>query len=84
MRAGDVVLRVNAAPVIDSGRWLKTVRENRGKPLSIVVLRDRKEQTLTLTPDAKRRSSVMPHLWPGTKVQSELTVGMLHHNSSME
>jgi serine protease Do len=84
MRAGDVVLRVNAAPVVSSAAWLKTVHDSRGKPLAVVVLRDRKEQILTLTPDAKRRSSVMPHLWPGSKVQSGFTIGMLHRSSATE
>jgi len=84
MRAGDVVLRVNTMAVVSSADWLKTVHDSRGKPLAVVVLRDRKEQILTLTPDAKRRSSVVPHLWPGAKMQSELTVGMLHHSAGME
>jgi hypothetical protein len=38
--------------------WLKVVRENRGKPVQVVVLRDKKEQTLTLVPEGKKRSSL--------------------------
>ncbi len=34
------------------------MRENRGKTVEVVVLRDKKEQTLTLVPDGKKRSSV--------------------------
>ena len=34
--------------------------ENRGKAVPVVVLRDKKEQTLTITPDGKKRSSVEP------------------------
>ena len=37
---------------------MKVVRENRGKSVEVVVLRDKKEQTLTLVPDGKKRSSV--------------------------
>lgn len=88
MRAGDVVVKINATPIVSSADWLKTVHDNRGKSLSVVVLRDRKEQVLTLTPDSKKRSSVMPKLWPGSKASSEQTgseqVGMLRSLAEME
>ena len=60
MRAGDVVVKVNSLQVTNGNDWSKTIHENRGKPVTVVVLRDKKEQTLTLTPDAKKRSSVEP------------------------
>lgn len=58
MRAGDVVVKVNAVPVVSGNDWTKTIHENRGKPVSVVVLRDKQEKTLTLTPDTKKRSSM--------------------------
>lgn len=58
LRAGDVVVRANATKMTSSGDWMKVVRENKGKTLAVVVLRDKKEQTLTLIPDGKKRSSV--------------------------
>ncbi len=63
MRAGDVVVRVNQVTVSSVGDWAKTVHENKGRPVPVTVLREKKEQTLTLTPDPKRRSKVE---WPGT------------------
>ncbi len=60
LRAGDVVVRANSIKMTNSGDWIKIVRENKGKPLAVVVLRDKKEQTLTLIPDGKKRSSVEP------------------------
>ncbi|MCU1320460.1 MAG: hypothetical protein JWM43_109 [Acidobacteriaceae bacterium] len=60
LRAGDVVLRANDANLRNSGDWIKVVRENRGKPISVVVLRDKKEQTLTIVSDGKKRTSVEP------------------------
>ena len=68
MRAGDVVVKINALPVVSSADWVKTVHENRGRAVSVVVLRDKKEQVLTLTPDTKKRSSLAP---------PQPTVGML-------
>jgi serine protease Do len=58
MKAGDVVVKVNQIPVASGNDWLKTIHENRGKPVAVVVLRDKRERTLTLIPDMKKRSSV--------------------------
>jgi serine protease Do len=58
LRAGDVVVRANSMKMANSSDWMKIVRENRGKSVEVVVLRDKKEQTLTLVPDGKKRSSV--------------------------
>ena len=58
MHAGDVVVRANDKPVTSTGDWYKAVKNSHGHALSVVVLRDKKEQTLTLTPDSKKRSSL--------------------------
>jgi membrane-associated protease RseP (regulator of RpoE activity) len=60
LRAGDVVVKVNSISVVSGSDWTKTIHENRGHAVPVVVLRDKKEQTLTLTPDGKKRSSVEP------------------------
>ena len=60
MHAGDVVVKVNSLPVGSASDWSKIIHENRGKTVNVIVLRDRKEQTLKLTPDSKKRSSVEP------------------------
>ncbi len=56
MKAGDVVVRINSVALSNGADWNKTVHDNRGRPVPVVVLRDKHEQTLTLTPDAKKRS----------------------------
>ncbi len=58
MHAGDVVVRANANPVTTTADWAKAIKNSHGRPLNIVVMRDKKEQTLTLTPDGKKRSSL--------------------------
>jgi serine protease Do len=62
MKAGDVVVRINLIPVTSGTDWTKTVHDNKGRPVPVVVIRDKHEQTLTLTPDGKKRSSVKPLL----------------------
>jgi S1-C subfamily serine protease len=58
MHAGDVVVRADAHPVTSTADWAKAIRNSHGHSLSITVLRDKREQTLTLTPDSKKRSSL--------------------------
>jgi serine protease Do len=61
MKAGDVVVKINSISVSNGTDWTRTVHDNKGRPVPVVVLRDKREQTLTLTPDGKKRSS----LWMG-------------------
>jgi C-terminal processing protease CtpA/Prc len=41
MRAGDVVVRINSISVTNGTDWTKTVHDNKGKPVPVVVLRDK-------------------------------------------
>ena len=58
LRAGDVVVQADARPVVSANDWARAIKSSHGRSLTIVVMRDKKQQTLTLTPDSKRRSSV--------------------------
>jgi serine protease Do len=58
MQAGDVVIRADARSVASTSDWAKAIKQSHGHSLAITVLRDKKEQTLTLTPDGKKRSSL--------------------------
>jgi serine protease Do len=60
MKAGDVVVKIDSVAVTSWTDWTKTVHDNKGRPVPVVVIRDRHEVTLTLTPDGKKRSSVKP------------------------
>lgn len=67
LRAGDVVVRANAVIITGTNEWYKLVRENKGRPVSVVIMRDRQEETLVLVPDSKKRSSLERFLpWQGT------------------
>jgi S1-C subfamily serine protease len=82
LKAGDVVVKVNSVPVANGTSWTKTVHDNKGKPVPVVVIRDKKEQTLTLTPDGKKRSSLWMDLglqgfWEGTEQQTRQLLAKL-------
>jgi S1-C subfamily serine protease len=55
MKAGDVLLRANARPVVSMTDWTKAVRLAKGSPVTVVILRDHQEKTLTVTPDPRKR-----------------------------
>jgi len=58
MRAGDVVVRANGLIITSTSEWSKLVHENRGKVLSVVIVREKQEHVVALIPDAKKRSSM--------------------------
>jgi serine protease Do len=60
LQAGDVVTRVNGGHVATKSDWTRSLRDSKGHPVSLTVVRDRHEQTLTMVPDAKHRSAVDP------------------------
>ncbi len=57
-KAFDVILKVGADPITTSADWDRNLRSNKGKPVQVTILRDRKQQTLTLQVDSKHRSAV--------------------------
>lgn len=58
MKAGDVLTKANGQALSSTGDWAKAIREAKGRPVSVTVVRDRVERTITLTADTRRRSSV--------------------------
>jgi S1-C subfamily serine protease len=58
LHAGDVITRMNGNRVNTEKDWTRALHEGKGKPITMTVVRDRKEQTLTMIPDGKKRSEV--------------------------
>ena len=55
-RAGDVVVKVNGQAVRDTSDFTHGVRSRSGDSVSVVIMRDKKEQTLTLSLPSRRES----------------------------
>ncbi len=60
LRAGDVVTRINTAPVTTKSAWMHAMRESKGHPVSLTVMRDRQEQILIMVVDPRHRSQADP------------------------
>jgi serine protease Do len=59
-RAGDVVVKVNGEAVNDAGDFTHAVRSHKDNKATIGIIRDRKEQTITLTlPEGKESGGVI-------------------------
>lgn len=55
-RAGDVVVKVNGQAVRDTSDFSHGVRSRNGDSVSVVIMRDKKEQTLTLSLPPRKES----------------------------
>jgi membrane-associated protease RseP (regulator of RpoE activity) len=55
LKAFDVILKVGPEAVTTLSDWDRALRANQGKPVQVTILRDRKQQTLTLQVDSKHK-----------------------------
>jgi membrane-associated protease RseP (regulator of RpoE activity) len=58
LKAFDVILKVGSESIATIADWDRALRANRGKPVQVTVLRDKKQQTLTLQVDSKRHGEL--------------------------
>ena len=61
IKAGDVITRIDDSKVASPADLSSRIRSLRGKPVPMVVMRDRKEITLTVTIDESDRSEFFFH-----------------------
>lgn len=65
LKAGDVITRANGQKMATLGEWMKILHANRGKAIPLELIRDRKQQTLTLQTGARRpHGLLMPSQLP--------------------
>ncbi len=54
LRAGDVIVRAGDQKITDSSDWSEALRNAQGQKISVVIMRDKKEQTLSLSVPPRR------------------------------
>jgi serine protease Do len=58
LKVGDVIVKADSKPIASMSHWAKIIREAKGKPVAVEVVRDRQQKTITLTPDVKHKSAL--------------------------
>jgi predicted metalloprotease with PDZ domain len=59
LRAGDIILKVESEKIADPGDWRHALRGKSGQ-VTVSILRDKKEQTVTLTLAERKRGALVP------------------------
>ncbi len=61
-----MILKVGSEPVTTLSDWDRALRSNQGKQVQVTILRDKKQQTLNLQVDSKRKTGAleMEELFP--------------------
>jgi uncharacterized protein with PIN domain len=59
LKAFDVILKVGTDAISTSADWERALHANTGKPVQVTILRDRKQQTLTLQVDSKHKTGLL-------------------------
>ncbi|HUA99114.1 MAG TPA: PDZ domain-containing protein [Terracidiphilus sp.] len=57
LKAFDVILKVGGDTISTTADWDRALRANKDRPAPVTILRDRKQQTVTMQVDSKRHHS---------------------------
>ena len=63
-RAFDVILKVGSETVNTVADWDRALRSNQGKPVQVTILRNKKQETITLYVDSKHHHAELEDLLP--------------------
>lgn len=77
LKSFDVILKVDAEKVTNVAGWDRALRSNQGKPIQVTILRDRKQQVLTLQVDSKHPQAT-PAAAPAPSPGSQLLAEPVH------
>jgi membrane-associated protease RseP (regulator of RpoE activity) len=59
LKAFDVILKVGTDPISTVADWDRALRSNQGKSVQVTILRERRQQTITLQVDSKHHGTVI-------------------------
>jgi len=57
LKAFDIILKVGPDAITTLSDWDRALRANQGKPVTVTILRDKKQQTLTLQVDSSKHKT---------------------------
>jgi len=75
-RAGDVIIKINGEPIHDAGDFSHALRSRKDNTASISILRDKKEQTITLTLPERKESQLEQESFEIRDLDAETTIDL--------
>lgn len=74
--AGDVIVKVNGESINDSGDFSHALRGHKDNTVSVGIVRDKKEQNLTLTLPDRKESGLLEESSDGPEIDAETVIEM--------
>ena len=82
-RAGDVIVKVNGEPISDSGDFSHELRGRKDNTVNVGIIRDKKEQTLTLTLPEHKQSGSLEESFDVPQIDAETRIEMRKAQAEM-
>jgi serine protease Do len=77
LRAGDVIVRVNGEPVTDVGDFSQALRSHKSGNASVGVIRDKREQTISLPVPERKRSGLLEESVEAPEVDADIDLAAI-------
>ena len=75
-RAGDVIVKVNGESISDSGDFTHAMHGRKSSKLDVSIIREKKEQTLTLALPERNQSEVMDESFEAPEIDAETEIDL--------
>jgi serine protease Do len=83
-RAGDVIVKVNNEPIADTGDFTHALRPVKNGAISVGVIREKKEQNLTLTLPERSQSGMFEQSFQVPEIDAETQIDLDRVNREVE
>ena len=75
-RAGDVIVKINGEPIHDSGDFTHAIHGRKTDSVNVGIIRDKKEQTLTLTLPERKQSEFFDESFDIPDISAEMDIDL--------
>jgi serine protease Do len=82
-RAGDVIVKVNGESINDSGDFTHAMHSRKNSTVSVSIIRDKKEQNLTLTLPERNQSEILEESFDVPEVEAETVIDLSEAESEI-
>ena len=79
-RAGDVIVKVNGESIHDAGDFSHSVHGRKDSTVNVTIIRDKKEQTLTLALPERNQSELLDESFEAPEVDEETVIDLSDAN----